>query len=102
MGGFRALGRRRPGASPRPACEASGAADSTARIQLPIYRQEDRSRLRAGSLPRRHATRASPIVGFPLFASAKLLSEGGSLPKEKRPPPGPPAFRAGNPLGDRP
>ena len=32
----------RPGVSPRPACEASGAADSTARIQLPIYRQEDR------------------------------------------------------------
>ena len=26
----------------------------------------------------------------------------GSLPKEERPPPGPPAFRAGNPLGDRP
>ena len=25
-----------------------------------------------------------------------------SLPKEERPPPGPPAFRAGNPLGDRP
>ena len=58
--------------------------------------------LRAGGLPRRHASRASPIVGFPLFASAKLLAEGGSLPKEKRPPPGPPAFRAGNPLGDRP
>lgn len=56
----------------------------------------------AGGLPRRHASRASPIVGFPLFASAKLLAEGGSLPKEKRPPPGPPAFRAGNPLGDRP
>ena len=95
-------GRRRAGASPRPACEASGAADSTARIQLPIYRQEDRPRLRAGSLPRRHASRASPIVGFPLFASAKLLAEGGSLPKEERPPSGPPAFRAGNPLGDRP
>ena len=27
---------------------------------------------------------------------------GDSLPKEKRPPPGPPALRAGNPLGDRP
>ena len=27
---------------------------------------------------------------------------GDSLPKEKRPPPGSPAFRAGNPLGDRP
>ena len=27
---------------------------------------------------------------------------GDSLPKEERPPPGPPAFRADNPLGDRP
>ena len=35
MAGMRALGRHRPGASPRPACEV-------ARIQLPIYRQEDR------------------------------------------------------------
>ena len=42
------------------------------------------------------------VAGFPLFASAKLLAEGDSLPKEERPPPGPPAFRAGNPLGDRP
>ena len=49
-----------------------------------------------------------------LFAFAKLLTEripavppdpafrGDSLPKEERPPPGPPAFRADNPLGDRP
>ena len=49
-----------------------------------------------------------------LLAFAKLLTEripavppdpafrGDSLPKEERPPPGPPAFRAGNPLGDRP
>ena len=54
----RAGGRHRAGASPRPACGA-------AYIQLPIYRQEDRPRLRAGSLPRRHASRASPIAGFP-------------------------------------
>ena len=50
----------------------------------------------------------------PLFNFAKLLTKrtpavppdpafrGDSLPKEERPPPGPPAFRAGNPLGDRP
>lgn len=42
-----------------------------------------------------------PVAGFPLFASAKLLAEA-IPPKEERPPPGPPAFRAGNPLGDRP
>ena len=52
--------------------------------------------------------------GRGLFAFAKLLTEripavppdpafgGDSLPKEERPPPGPPAFRAGNPLCDRP
>ena len=69
MAGMRAGGRHRAGASPDPACEV-------ARIQLPIYRQEDRPRLQAGSLPCRHASRASPIVGFPLLASAKLLAEG--------------------------
>ena len=67
--------RHRAGASPRPACKV-------AHIQLPIYRQEDRPRLRAGSLPRRHASRASPIVGFPVLASVKLLAEG--WPPERR------------------
>ena len=47
----RAKGRRRPGVLPRPACEASGAADSTARIQLPIYRQEDRCPPSARAIP---------------------------------------------------
>ena len=49
--GMRAFGRHRTGASPRPACEASGAADSTARIQLPIYRQEDRRPPSARAIP---------------------------------------------------
>lgn len=82
--------------------EPSGAADSTARIQLPIYRQEDRPRLRAGSLPRRHAIRASPCRRLSPVRFRQASRGGGSLPREERPPPGPPAFRAGNPLGDRP
>lgn len=73
-GGFRMRGRHRAGASPRPACEV-------AHIQLPIYRQEDRPCLRAGSLPCRHASRASPVAGFPLLASAKLLAE--AIPRKK-------------------
>ena len=95
-------GRHRAGASPRPACGASGAAVSTARIQLPIYRQEDRSRLRAGSLPRRHASGASPCRRLSPVRFRQASRGGGSLPKEERPPPGPPAFRAGNPLDGRP
>ena len=51
MAGMRAGGRHRAGASPRPACEASGAADSTARIQLPIYKQEDRCPPSARAIP---------------------------------------------------
>ena len=88
----RMRGPRGPGAR---GTEPSGAADSTARIQLPIYRQEDRPRLRAGSLPRRHASRASPIVGFPLLASAKLLAEGvASRKKNGRLRARPPSARA--------
>ena len=92
MGGFGRLGgiglALRPAPYARPprgpgarGAEPSGAADSTARIQLPIYRQEDRPCLRAGSLPCRHASRASPVAGFPLLASAKLLAE--AIPRKK-------------------
>ena len=94
-GGVRAGGRRRAGASPRPACEV-------ARIQLPIYRQEDRPRLQAGSLPCRHASGASPCRRLSPVRFRQASRGGGSLPREERPPPGPPAFRAGHPLGDRP
>ena len=60
------------------------------------------------------AQAAPPVVGFPSLAFAKALAEecqpcrpiplsgGDPLPKEGRPPLGPPAFRAGNPLGDLP
>ena len=77
-GGFRALGRHRPGVLPRPACGPEAFRAVVTQAALP------------------------PVAGFPLFASAKLLAEGDSLPREERPPPGPPAFRAGNPPGDRP
>ena len=65
-GGFRMGGRHRAGASPRPACEASGAADSTARIQLPIYRQEDR-RLPSGRGPSAPSPRKRRFPLSPAF-----------------------------------
>ena len=60
------------------------------------------ARLRAGVF--RAATQAAPppVAGFPPARFRQASRGGGSLPKEERPPPGPPAFRAGNPLGDRP
>ena len=41
-------------------------------------------------------------LALPHSPSSNSSRRRGSLPKEERPPPGPPAFRAGNPLGDRP
>ena len=59
--------------------------------------------LRAGGLPRRrHASGASPCRRLSPARFRQASRGGGSLPREERPPPGPPAFRAGNPLGDRP
>ena len=61
------------------------------------------ARLRAGGLPRRrHASGASPCRRLSPVRFRQASRGGDSLPKEERPPPGPPAFRAGNPLGDRP
>ena len=61
------------------------------------------ARLRTGGLPRRrHASGASPCRRLSPVRFRQASRGGGSLPKEERPPPGPPAFRAGNPLGDRP
>ena len=51
------------------------AACGAARIQLPIYRHEDRPRLRAESLPRRHASRAPLSPASPVRFS-KLLAGG--------------------------
>ena len=61
------------------------------------------TRLRAGGLPRRrHASGASPCRRLSPVRFRQASRGGDSLPKEERPPPGPPAFRAGNPLGNRP
>ena len=61
------------------------------------------ARLRAGGLPRRrHASGASPCRRLSPVRFRQASRGGDSLPKEERPPPGPPAFRAGNPLGGRP
>ena len=87
-------GRHRAGASPRPACEV-------ARIHLPIYRHEDRPASGPGVF--RAAMQAALPYRWLSPVRFRQASHGGdSLPKEERPPPGPPAFRAGNPLGDRP
>ena len=48
-------------------------------------------------------TQAAPLLSLAFPCSLPpSFSRRGSLPREERPPPGPPAFRAGNPLGDRP
>ena len=76
----------------------AGRAASTWRFAPPRMRG-----LRAGGLPRRrHASGASPCRRLSPVRFRQASRGGGSLPKEERPPPGPPAFRAGNPLGDRP
>ena len=51
----------------------------------------------------RAAMQAAPplSLAFPCSLPSSFSRRGG-LPKEERPPPGPPAFRAGNPLDDRP
>ena len=71
----RARGRRRAGASPPP--------HRRGRFSFLYISKEIGARLRAGGLPRRrHACDASPIVGFPLLASAKLLAEGAASRKK--------------------
>ena len=52
----------------------------------------------------RTAMQAAPplSLAFPCSPPPSLSRRRGSLPKEERPPPSTPAFRAGNPLGDRP
>ena len=73
------------------------------RFSFLYIRKEIGTRLRAGGLPRRrHASGASPCRRLSPVRFRQASRGGGSLPKEERPPPGPPAFRAGNPLGGRP
>ena len=52
----------------------------------------------------RAAMQAAPplSLAFPCSLPPSFSRRRGSLPKEERPPPSTPAFRAGNPLGDRP
>ena len=135
--GFRGGRAPRPGASPRPSCEAargpgasprpihrrnrtkgprrasagpSGAADSAARIQPPIYRQGDLCPPSGREPPPSSCKRRFPqSPSFPCSPSPSLSrSECRRAPpgpaarralpeKERRPPPGPPAFRAGRP-----
>ena len=101
--------RHRAGASPRPACMAApqsrrfAPAHRRGRFSLLYISKEIGARLRAGGLPRRrHASGASPCRRLSPARFRQASRGGDSLPKEGRPPPGPPAFRAGNPLGDRP
>lgn len=87
---------------PAPRSRRFAPARRRGRFSFLYISKEIGARLRAGGLPRRrHASGASPCRRLSLFASAKLLAEA-IPPKEERPPPGPPALRAGNPLGDRP
>ena len=59
--------------------------------------------LQAGSPSAFIAQATLPLsLALPHSPSSNSSRRRGSLPKEERPPPGPPAFRAGNPLGDRP
>ena len=57
---------------------------------------------RPGVLPPSSRKRSFPYRRRFLIRLRQASRGGDSLPKEERPPPGPPAFRAGNPLGDRP
>ena len=97
MGGIgRAL---RPAPQPR----RFAPAHRRGRFSFLYISKEIGARLRAGGLPRRrHASGASPCRRLSPVRFRQASRGGGSLPKEERPPPGPPAFRAGNPLGDRP
>ena len=102
-GGFRAGGRFGRALRPAPQPWRFAPAHRRGRFSFLYISKEIGTRLRAGGLPRRrHASGASPCRRLSPARFRQASREGDSLPKEKRPPPGPPAFRAGNPLGDRP
>ena len=99
----RAGGQHRPGACPAPRPRRFAPAHRRGRFSFLYISKEIGARLRAGGLPRRrHASGASPCRRLSPARFRQASRGGGSLPREERPPPGPPAFRAGNPLGDRP
>ena len=102
-GGARAEGRHRPALRPAPRPRRFAPAHRRDRFSLLYISKEIGARLRAGGLPRRrHASGASPCRRLSPVRFRQASRGGDSLPREERPPPGPPAFRAGNPLGDRP
>ena len=102
---------RRPSRGPRGASRRRGFGPSRRRV-----RYYTRPRRGAGGFPARtqDADNSSRMEqkglvrlrqtshGANTSRAARSRLRRRSLPKEERPPPGPPAFRAGNPLGDRP
>ena len=103
MGGFGRLGGIGLALRPAPRPRRFAPAHRRGRFSLLYISKEIGTRLRAGGLPRRrHASGASPCRRLSPARFRQASRGGDSLPKEKRPPPGPPAFRASNPLGDRP
>ena len=104
-GAWAASGRRfaPPRMRPAPQPRRFAPAHRRGRFSFLCISKEIGARLRAGGLPRRrHASGASPCRRLSPIRFRQASRGGDSLPKEERPPPGPPAFRAGNPPGDRP
>ena len=102
-GGFGRLGGIGLALRPAPQPRRFAPAHRRDRFSFLYISKEIGACLRAGGLPRRrHASGASPCRRLSPVRFRQASRGGGSLPKEERPPPDPPAFRAGNPLGDRP
>lgn len=76
MEGFGRLGGIGLALRPAPQPRRFAPAHRRGRFSFLYISKEIGARLRAGGLPRRrHASGASPVAGFPLLASAKLLAE---------------------------
>ena len=102
-GGLRRKGGIGRALRPAPQPRRFAPAHRRGRFSFLYISKEIGARLRAGGLPRRrHASGASPCRRLSPVRFRQASRGGDSLPREERPPPGPPAFRAGNPLGDRP
>ena len=99
----RAASGRRFAPPPHAGRPAFAPAHRRGRFSFLYISKEIGARLRAGGLPRRrHASGASPCRRLSPVRFRQASRGGDSLPREERPPPGLPAFRAGNPPGDRP
>ena len=98
MGGIGLALRPAPHAWPPRMHGVSPPAHRRGRFSFLYISKEIGARLRAGGLPRRrHASGASPCRRLSPVRFRQASRGGDSLPKEERLPPGPPAFRAGNP-----